>query len=91
MAGIPETLKGRHFTRIGDWSREELELALDLADELKIERSRRKELRVLPGRTVGLIFKKPSTQNADQLRGRDRGARRARALRRRLRPAALAR
>ena len=62
MAGIPETLKGRHFTRIGDWSREELELALDLADELKIERTRRKELRVLPGRTVGLIFKKPSTR-----------------------------
>jgi ornithine carbamoyltransferase len=62
MAGIPETLKGRHFTRIGDWSRDELELALDLADELKVERTRRKELRVLPGRTVGLIFKKPSTR-----------------------------
>lgn len=62
MAGIPESLKGRHFTRIGDWTREELELALDLADELKVERSRRKELRVLPGRTVGLIFKKPSTR-----------------------------
>jgi ornithine carbamoyltransferase len=62
MAGIPDALKGRSLTRIGDWSREEMTLALDLADELKIERSRRKELRVLPGRTVGLIFKKPSTR-----------------------------
>ena len=37
-------------------------LALDLADELKVERARRKELRILPGRTVGLIFRKPSTR-----------------------------
>lgn len=62
MAGIPETLKGRHLTRIGDWTRAELATALDLADELKIERARRKELRILPGRTVGLIFRKPSTR-----------------------------
>jgi ornithine carbamoyltransferase len=62
VAGIPEALKGRSLTRISDWSRDELTLALDLADELKIERIRRKELRVLPGRTVGLIFKKPSTR-----------------------------
>ena len=38
------------------------ELALDLADELKQERLRRKELRVLPGRTIGMIFHKPSTR-----------------------------
>lgn len=62
MAGIPTSLKGRDFTRVGDWTRAELELALDLADELKVERARRKELRVLPGRTVGLIFRKPSTR-----------------------------
>ena len=62
MAGIPDTLKGRSFTRIGAWSREELLTALDLADELKIERARRRELRVLPGRTIGLIFHKPSTR-----------------------------
>ena len=60
--GIPETLKGRSFTRISAWSPEELMLALDLARELKIERARRKELRILPGRTVGLIFRKPSTR-----------------------------
>jgi ornithine carbamoyltransferase len=62
VAGIPLELKGRHFTRVGDWSAGELGLALDLADELKVERARRKELRILPGRTVGLIFRKPSTR-----------------------------
>src|SRR6188472_4592402 len=62
MAGIPDTLKGRSYTRVSDWSREELELAIDLADELKQERIRRRELRVLPGRTIGLIFHKPSTR-----------------------------
>src|SRR5262245_49039673 len=62
MAGIPDSLKGRRYTRVSDWSREELEVALDLADELKHERSRRKELRVLPGRTIGMIFHKPSTR-----------------------------
>ena len=62
MAGIPDTLKGRSFTRVADWSRHELSLAIDLADELKDERARRKELRILPGRTVGLIFRKPSTR-----------------------------
>jgi ornithine carbamoyltransferase len=62
MAGIPETLKGRSFTRVRDWSPDELRTALDLADELKVERARRRELRILPGRTVGLIFRKPSTR-----------------------------
>jgi ornithine carbamoyltransferase len=62
MAGIPELLKGRSYTRVGDWTREELLAALDLADELKQERVRRKELRILPGRTIGLIFHKPSTR-----------------------------
>jgi len=62
MAGIPDSLKGRSYTRVSDWSRGELGLALDLADELKQERARRKELRVLPGRTIGMIFHKPSTR-----------------------------
>jgi ornithine carbamoyltransferase len=64
MAGlaIPETLKGRSLTRIAAWSPDELLLTLDLARELKVERARRKELRLLPGRTVGLVFRKPSTR-----------------------------
>jgi ornithine carbamoyltransferase len=62
VPGVPDTLKGRSLTRIAAWSREELTTLLDLADELKIERARRRELRVLPGRTIGLIFHKPSTR-----------------------------
>ncbi len=62
MAGVPQNLKGRSFTRVAAWSREELETLLDLADELKAERARRRELRLLPGRTIGLIFHKPSTR-----------------------------
>jgi ornithine carbamoyltransferase len=55
-------LKGRSFTRVADWSRDELKALLDLADELKTERAHRRELRVLPGRTLALIFRKPSTR-----------------------------
>jgi ornithine carbamoyltransferase len=62
MAGVPETLKGRSFTRVADWDRDELLTLLDLSDELKQERARRKELRILPGRTLALIFRKPSTR-----------------------------
>jgi ornithine carbamoyltransferase len=62
MAGVPVELKGRSLTRVASWSRDELATLLDLADELKAERARRPELRVLPGRTIGLIFHKPSTR-----------------------------
>ena len=62
MAGIPDGLKGRSYTSVSGWTRDELATALGLADELKQERARRKELRILPGRTVGLIFRKPSTR-----------------------------
>ena len=62
MPGVPQHLKGRSFTRVAAWSREELETLLDLADELKAERAGRPELRLLPGRTIGLIFHKPSTR-----------------------------
>jgi ornithine carbamoyltransferase len=62
VPGVPQSLKGRSFTRIGAWTREELRTLLDLADELKAERAHRQELRVLPGRTIGLIFHKPSTR-----------------------------
>jgi ornithine carbamoyltransferase len=62
MPGVPQQLKGRSFTRVAGWSRDELATLLDLADELKAERARRPELRLLPGRTIGLIFHKPSTR-----------------------------
>jgi ornithine carbamoyltransferase len=55
-------LKGRSFTRIGAWEADELRVVLDLAAELKVERAHRHELPLLRGRTIGLIFSKPSTR-----------------------------
>ncbi len=62
MAVVGESLKGRHFTRVADWSGEELLSVLDLADDLKERQRRREEHRLLPGRTLGMIFQKPSTR-----------------------------
>jgi ornithine carbamoyltransferase len=62
MAAVAESLKGRHFTRVADWSREELLAALDLADDLKERQQRREEHHLLPGRTLAMIFQKPSTR-----------------------------
>ncbi len=57
-----DALKGRDFLRVADWSREELLAVLDLARRLKEERRARVEHRLLPGRTLGMIFQKPSTR-----------------------------
>jgi ornithine carbamoyltransferase len=62
MVAMLEELKGRHFTRVADWSRADLERVLDLADELKELQRRREEHHLLPGRTLGMIFQKPSTR-----------------------------
>src|SRR5204863_8147625 len=53
---------GRHFTRVADWTAEELSSVLDLADHLKELQHRREEHHLLPGRTLGMIFQKPSTR-----------------------------
>src|SRR5205807_5884479 len=55
-------LKGRSFARDADWSRDELLAVLDLADELKRLQQAREEHQLLPGRTLGMIFQKPSTR-----------------------------
>jgi ornithine carbamoyltransferase len=62
MIAVSDSLKGRHFTRVADWSSEELEAVLDLADELKELQRRHEEHRLLPGRSLGMIFQKPSTR-----------------------------
>jgi ornithine carbamoyltransferase len=62
MVAVLEDLKGRHFTRVADWSDDEIERVLDLADELKALQRRREEHHLLPGRTLGMIFQKPSTR-----------------------------
>ncbi len=62
MSAVAESLKGRSFTRVADWSRDELLAALDLADDLKQRQRRREEHHLLPGRTLAMIFQKPSTR-----------------------------
>jgi ornithine carbamoyltransferase len=57
---VAETLKGRSFTRVADFTTHELELVLDLAARMKA--SPREEHVVLPGRALGMIFQKPSTR-----------------------------
>jgi ornithine carbamoyltransferase len=55
-------LKGRDFLRVHDWEREELEAVLDLAADLKRKQRGRIPHELLPGRTLGMIFDKPSTR-----------------------------
>jgi ornithine carbamoyltransferase len=62
IAAVPEQLKGRDFLRVADWSRAELLTCLDLADRLKAAQRSGEQLRLLPGRTLGMIFQKPSTR-----------------------------
>jgi ornithine carbamoyltransferase len=52
------SLRGRSFTRVSDWTGAELETVLDLAAELKAEPRQP----LLPGRSLGMIFHKPSTR-----------------------------
>src|SRR6476661_793879 len=62
MVAVADRLKGRSFTRVADWSREDLLELLDLADELKALQKRGEEHHLLPGRSLGMIFQKPSTR-----------------------------
>ena len=59
---IPAHLKGRDFLRVNDWAPEELVLILDHADRLKARQRERVPHRLLEGRTLGMIFPKPSTR-----------------------------
>jgi ornithine carbamoyltransferase len=61
-SAVPVSLKGRDFLRVNDWSAEELVLALDLATRLKARQRERVPHRLLEGRTLGMIFQKPSTR-----------------------------
>jgi ornithine carbamoyltransferase len=55
-------LKGRDFLHVHDWAADELVSVLDLADRLKARQRERIEHRHLEGRTLGMIFQKPSTR-----------------------------
>jgi ornithine carbamoyltransferase len=60
VVDVPETLKGRDFTRVADFSPAELELVLELAERMKA--APREQQLLLPGRSLGMIFQKPSTR-----------------------------
>jgi ornithine carbamoyltransferase len=62
MVATGDRLKGRSFTKVADWSAGELTDVLDLAEELKRLQHAREEHHLLPGRTLGMIFQKPSTR-----------------------------
>src|SRR5438874_9468897 len=55
-------MKGRHFLRIADWTRDELEHVLELASDLKRRLEAGEAHRLLPGRQLGMVFDKPSTR-----------------------------
>jgi ornithine carbamoyltransferase len=62
VLAVADDLRGRDYTRVTDWAAAELLTALDLADELKRLQRRREPHHLLPGRTLGMIFEKPSTR-----------------------------
>jgi ornithine carbamoyltransferase len=62
VIAVSERLKGRSFTRVSDWTGGELRELLGLADDLKAARARGETTELLPGRTLGMIFQKPSTR-----------------------------
>jgi ornithine carbamoyltransferase len=53
----PVSLRGRDFLRVHDFTRDEIESVLDLADELKANPQP-----LLPQKTLGLVFGQPSTR-----------------------------
>jgi ornithine carbamoyltransferase len=62
VSATTESLRGRSFTKVADWSRSELESVVALAHELKRARRGGHEEPLMAGRTIGLLFLKPSTR-----------------------------
>jgi ornithine carbamoyltransferase len=69
-------LRGRHFLKDLDFTKEELLFLLDLSSRLKAEKRERREERRLPGRNIALIFEKTSTRTrcAFEVAAFDQGA-----------------
>jgi len=62
LADTTRTLVGRDLTTLTTWSAYELRLVLDLAEQLKSAQKNGIEHRLLPGRSLGLLFARPSTR-----------------------------
>ena len=57
-----ESLKGRDFLTLKDFSKEELESILDLSSKIKKEHREGTKTPYLAGKTLGMLFEKPSTR-----------------------------
>ncbi len=57
-----ETLRGKHFLTLQDFSADEIAVMLKLAVELKSRQKRKEPHQLLKGKTLGMIFQKPSTR-----------------------------
>jgi argininosuccinate lyase/ornithine carbamoyltransferase len=62
LTSRPGTLVGRDLTTLTTWSAFELGSVLDLAEKLKAAQRNGIEHQLLPGRTLGLLFARPSTR-----------------------------
>ena len=62
MVPIPATLKGRDFLRVSDFTPADVALVIEQAERLKARQREHIEHRLLPDRTLALIFEKPSTR-----------------------------
>ena len=59
---IIKEMYGRHFLTLQDYSSEEIIAILDLAAELKRKLQQKEQHHLLAGKTLGMIFEKPSTR-----------------------------
>ncbi|MCD6107476.1 MAG: ornithine carbamoyltransferase [Caldisericaceae bacterium] len=55
-------LKGRSFLTIKDFTQEELKEIIDLGERLKLDHYTGKDEKLLDGKSIGVIFEKPSTR-----------------------------
>ena len=57
-----KAVKMKHLLKLLDWTPEEIEDTLDLADKLKAEKKAGIKHHILEGKTLGMIFQKSSTR-----------------------------
>lgn len=70
------SLKGRHFLKLLDFTPEEINYLLELSVSLKKEKREGKEIQMLKGKNIALIFEKTSTRTrcAFEVAAYDQGA-----------------